>query len=88
MTGEGIGNNGMGDLNYPWVGVYFRLYPALEDSGKFTQTAKFRLEYIGRKAGPPRRPFLPLTEEQKNRLKKLLGASNRFSFRSIIHFLF
>lgn len=48
--------------------LYSKLLPLcnfLEDVGKFTQTAKFGLEYLGKRAGPPRRPFLPLTEPQR-----------------------
>jgi 4-hydroxy-tetrahydrodipicolinate synthase len=43
----------------------------LEGSGKFTQTAKFGLEFFGRKAGPPRKPFLPLSEEHKKQAEKI-----------------
>jgi 4-hydroxy-tetrahydrodipicolinate synthase len=43
----------------------------LESSGKFTQTAKYGLEYFGRKAGPPRKPFLPLSEEHKRQAEEI-----------------
>jgi 4-hydroxy-tetrahydrodipicolinate synthase len=43
----------------------------LESSGKFTQTAKFGLEYFGRKAGPPRKPFLPLSEEHRRQAEEI-----------------
>lgn len=43
----------------------------LEGSGKFTQTAKYGLEYFGRKAGPPRMPFLPLSEEHKRQAEEI-----------------
>jgi 4-hydroxy-tetrahydrodipicolinate synthase len=43
----------------------------LESSGKFTQTAKYGLEYFGRKAGPPRKPFLPLSEEHKRQVNEI-----------------
>jgi len=43
----------------------------LEGSGKFTQTAKYGLEYFGRKAGPPRKPFLPLSGEHKRRAEEI-----------------
>ena len=43
----------------------------LEGTGKFTQTAKYGLEYFGRKAGPPRKPFLPLSEEHKRQAEEI-----------------
>ncbi len=43
----------------------------LESSGKFTQTAKFGLEYFGRKAGPPRKPFLPLSGEHRRQAEEI-----------------
>jgi 4-hydroxy-tetrahydrodipicolinate synthase len=54
--------------------LYSKLLPLcnfLEGSGKFSQTAKFGLEFYGRKAGPPRRPFLPLKEENKKKAEEL-----------------
>ncbi len=61
------------DANFKWdydkaKALYSAVLPLcnfLEGSGKFTQTAKYGLEYFGRKAGPPRKPFLPLSEEHK-----------------------
>jgi len=43
----------------------------LESTGKFTQTAKYGIEYFGRKAGPPRKPFLPLSEEHKRQAEEI-----------------
>ena len=43
----------------------------LEGSGKFTQGAKYGLEYFGRKAGPSRKPFLPLSEEHKRQAEEI-----------------
>ena len=54
--------------------LYIKLLPLcnfLEGSGKFTQTAKYGLEYFGRKAGPPRKPFLPLSEVQKRQAEEI-----------------
>ena len=44
----------------------------LEETGKFAQLAKFGVEATGRKAGPPRKPFLPPTEEEKREFKEIL----------------
>jgi len=43
----------------------------LESSGKFTQAAKYGREYFGRTAGPPRKPFLPLSEEHKRQAEEI-----------------
>ncbi len=43
----------------------------LEGTGKFTQGAKYGLEYFGRKAGPPRKPLLPLSEEHKRQAEEI-----------------
>lgn len=50
----------------------------LEGSGKFTQTAKYGLEYFGRKAGPPRKPLLPLTEEHKRQAEAIFKSIQSF----------
>ena len=44
----------------------------LEETGKFTQVAKYGLEVLGYRAGPSRRPFLPLTEELKQKVRKII----------------
>jgi len=44
----------------------------LEDTGKFAQLSKAGLEILGRKAGPPRKPLLPVNEEEKQKLKDLI----------------
>jgi 4-hydroxy-tetrahydrodipicolinate synthase len=54
--------------------LYSKVLPLcnfLESSGKFTQTAKYGLEYFGRKAGPSRKPFLPLSEEHKRQAEEI-----------------
>jgi 4-hydroxy-tetrahydrodipicolinate synthase len=54
--------------------LYSKLLPLcnfLEGSGKFSQTAKFGLEFYGRRAGLPRKPFLPLTEENEIKVEEL-----------------
>jgi 4-hydroxy-tetrahydrodipicolinate synthase len=44
----------------------------LEGTGKFTHGAKYGIEYFGRKAGPSRKPFLPLSEEHKRQLEDII----------------
>ena len=44
----------------------------LEETGKFAQLAKAGLEMMGGKAGPPRMPLLPPTEEEKRELKQII----------------
>jgi 4-hydroxy-tetrahydrodipicolinate synthase len=54
--------------------LYVKLLPLcnfLEGSGKFTQTSKYGLDYFGKKAGPPRKPFLPLSEMQKRQAEEI-----------------
>jgi len=56
--------------------LYSQLLPLLnflEETGKFTQLSKAGLEILGRKAGPPRKPLLPVDEEEKQKLKDLIG---------------
>lgn len=55
--------------------LYLKLLPLLnflEETGKFTQLAKAGLEILGRKAGPPRKPLLPPSEEEKEELKRVM----------------
>ena len=44
----------------------------LEESGKFTQVAKYGLEALGYRAGPSRKPFLPLTEDLMLRVDEIM----------------
>lgn len=44
----------------------------LEETGKFAQLAKAGLEMVGGKAGSPRKPLLPPTEEEKRKLKQII----------------
>ncbi|MCF8109042.1 MAG: 4-hydroxy-tetrahydrodipicolinate synthase [Desulfohalobiaceae bacterium] len=54
--------------------MYFRLLPFLQylESGQLVAKAKEALNLIGKAGGVPRRPFLPLTSEQKAELKTML----------------
>ena len=55
--------------------LYMKLLPLLnflEETGKFIQLAKAGLEILGRKAGPPRKPLLPASEEEKEELKRIM----------------
>jgi 4-hydroxy-tetrahydrodipicolinate synthase len=52
----------------------------LERTGKFTQIAKYGLEVLGHRAGPPRAPFLPLNDELKDETKIMMrGIQERTS---------
>jgi 4-hydroxy-tetrahydrodipicolinate synthase len=44
----------------------------LEETGKFTQVAKYGLEVLGQRGGPPRAPFLPLNEGLKKETDKIM----------------
>jgi 4-hydroxy-tetrahydrodipicolinate synthase len=48
------------------------LYNYLEDTGKFTHIAKYGLELRGMKAGLPREPFLPLSDQHKDKVKEII----------------
>lgn len=55
--------------------LYFRLLPLLsmfETTGQYVQLTKAGLEILGRPYGNPKRPLLPPTEEDKQRLKQIL----------------
>jgi 4-hydroxy-tetrahydrodipicolinate synthase len=55
--------------------LYYKILPLLaviEESGKFCQYAKAGVELRGFHAGEPRRPLLPLSEREKETLKKYL----------------
>lgn len=55
--------------------LYSQLLPLcnfLEETGKFAQLAKTGTEIVGRKAGAPRKPLLPPSEEEKRVLKETM----------------
>jgi 4-hydroxy-tetrahydrodipicolinate synthase len=55
--------------------LYFELLPLLnflEETGKFAQLSKAGLEILGKRAGPPRRPLLPISDEEREELKTLI----------------
>jgi len=55
--------------------LYFQLLPLLnflEETGKFIQLSKAGVEMLGRKAGPPRKPLMPLKKDEKKKLKELI----------------
>ena len=57
------------------IELYDNLLPLcnfLEETGKFTQIAKYGLELRGQKASPSRLPFLPLSEEIKRETEKIV----------------
>lgn len=57
--------------------LYERIIPIgelLEGSGKFVQYIKAAVELIGLRAGPPRRPQLPISDEERAQLQALMGA--------------
>ena len=56
--------------------VYYEILPVLsliEGGGKYTQFVKAGCEIVGRPAGPPRRPLLPATADEVERLKEAIG---------------
>lgn len=48
------------------------LFNLLEDTGKFPHFSKAGLEILGRKAGPTRKPLIPINEEEEQKLKTTL----------------
>ena len=55
--------------------LYEGIYPLcswLEETGLFCQGSKAGLEIMGMKAGPPRNPYLPVTDQEKEELKKII----------------
>jgi 4-hydroxy-tetrahydrodipicolinate synthase len=55
--------------------LYSELLPLcnfLEETGKFAQLAKAGIEIVGGKAGRPRKPLLPPSEEEKRELKEIM----------------
>ena len=55
------------------------LYNYLEDTGKFTHIAKYGLELRGMKAGLPREPFLPLSDQQKEKAREIIQNIQKLS---------
>jgi len=55
--------------------LYYRLLPALAhlERGKYTQKSKAGCGLKGHPVGPPRRPLLPLTPEESERLAAILS---------------
>jgi 4-hydroxy-tetrahydrodipicolinate synthase len=65
--------------------LYYRLIPigeTLESGGKFVQLIKAGVELTGLKAGPPRRPQLPATDEERAQLAKMLANLDEHSLTS------
>ena len=54
--------------------MYFKLLPFLRylESGQLLAKTKEAVNMVGQVGGEPRRPFLPLTSEQKSELKRML----------------
>jgi 4-hydroxy-tetrahydrodipicolinate synthase len=55
--------------------LYLELLPLLnflEETGKFAQLSKAGLEILGKRAGPPRMPLLPISDEEREELKTLI----------------
>ncbi|GAH40087.1 unnamed protein product, partial [marine sediment metagenome] len=55
--------------------LYFKLLPLFtmfETTGQYVQLTKAGLEILGRPYGNPRRPLLPPTDEDKQRLREIL----------------
>lgn len=56
--------------------LYWQMIPLgelAETSGKFVQYIKAGVELVGMKAGPVRRPLLPINQEERQLLEKLIG---------------
>jgi len=54
--------------------LYFKMLPLLNylESGQLLAKVKEAMNLIGRAGGKPRRPFLPLTDQQKGELKRMI----------------
>ncbi len=55
---------------------YYRMLPTLalmEGGGKYTQFVKAGCQLTGRPVGPPRRPLLPATDEERAELQRVLA---------------
>jgi 4-hydroxy-tetrahydrodipicolinate synthase len=55
--------------------LYFKMLPLLSylEEGQLLAKVKEAMNMIGKAGGKPRRPFLPITEEQKNELRAMLS---------------
>jgi len=61
-------------LDQAWE-IYDKLLPLcnfLEGSGKYVQIAKRAMDLQGLAGGPPRKPRLPITQEEEDKLKEIL----------------
>jgi 4-hydroxy-tetrahydrodipicolinate synthase len=56
--------------------LFFKMLPLLNylEAGQLLAKVKEAMNLIGKAGGKPRRPFLPITEEQKNELRSMLSA--------------
>jgi 4-hydroxy-tetrahydrodipicolinate synthase len=55
--------------------LFYRMLPVLElmeGGGKYTQFVKAACGLVGHRVGPPRRPLMPATAEDKARLRRAL----------------
>ena len=55
--------------------LYFKMLPLLSylEEGQLLAKVKEAMNMIGKAGGKPRRPFLPINEEQRNELRRMLG---------------
>jgi 4-hydroxy-tetrahydrodipicolinate synthase len=55
--------------------LFFKMLPLLNylEAGQLLAKVKAAMNLIGKAGGEPRRPFLPITEEQKNELRAMLS---------------
>jgi 4-hydroxy-tetrahydrodipicolinate synthase len=55
--------------------LFFKMLPLLSylEEGQLLAKVKEAMNMIGKAGGKPRRPFLPITEEQKNELRTMLS---------------
>ena len=55
--------------------LYFKMLPLLSylEEGQLLAKVKEAMNMIGKAGGKPRRPFLPISEEQKGELRRMLG---------------
>ena len=63
------------DLAKAWE-LYQKILPLFtlfEGSGKYVQLSKGALEMMGRSIGKPRKPLLPITDDYRDQLKKILA---------------
>jgi 4-hydroxy-tetrahydrodipicolinate synthase len=55
--------------------LFFKMLPLLNylEAGQLLAKVKEAMNLIGKAGGKPRRPFLPINEEQKNELRTMLS---------------